>query len=63
MRQLGIALRRRSPRRAAHDVRDAERPSAPDLVDRDFARAEPNRLWVCDLKYIQIFLFIGHRVR
>lgn len=43
-------------------VRDPKRPSAPDLVDRDFARAEPNRLWVCDLKYIQTgqgFLFLA----
>lgn len=43
-------------------VRDPKRDSAPDLVDRDFARAEPNRLWVCDLKYIQTgqgFLFLA----
>ena len=43
-------------------IRDPKRPSAPDLVDRDFARAEPNRLWVCDLKYIQTgqgFLFLA----
>ena len=36
--------------------------SAPDLVYRDFVRAEPNRLWVCDLKYIQTgqgFLFLA----
>ena len=42
-------------------VRDPKRPSAPDLVDRAFARAEPNRLWVCDLNYIQTgqgFLFL-----
>jgi putative transposase len=39
-----------------------KRVSAPDLVDGDFARAEPNRLWVCDLKYIQTgqgFLFLA----
>jgi putative transposase len=43
-------------------VRDPKRESAPDLVDRRFARAEPNRLWVCDLKYIQTgqgFLFLA----
>jgi putative transposase len=43
-------------------IRDVERPAAPDLVDREFARAEPNRLWVCDLKYIQTgqgFLFLA----
>ena len=62
MRQLGIRGadgRRGGPRTT---VRDPKRPSAPDLVDRDFARAEPNRLWVCDLKYIQTgqgFLFLA----
>ena len=43
-------------------IRDPKRASAPDLVDRRFARAEPNRLWVCDLKYVQTgqgFLFLA----
>ena len=43
-------------------MRDPKRPSAPDLVVRAFARAEPNRLWVCDLNYIQTgqsFLFLA----
>ena len=62
MRQLGIrgADGRRGGLRTT--VRDPKRASAPDLVDRDFARAEPNRLWVCDLKYIQTgqgFLFLS----
>jgi putative transposase len=62
MRQLGIrgADGRRGGVRTT--VRDPMRPAAPDLVDRDFARAEPNRLWVCDLKYIQTgqgFLFLA----
>ena len=62
MRQLGIRGadgRRGGPRTT---VRDPKRASAPDLVDRDFARAQPNRLWVCDLKYIQTgqgFLFLA----
>jgi transposase InsO family protein len=62
MRQLGLRGadgRRGGPRTP---VRDPKRPSAPDLVDRDFARAEPNRLWACDLKYIQTgqgFLFLA----
>jgi putative transposase len=46
MRQLGLRGadgRRGGPRTT---VRDPKRLSAPDLVDRDFARAEPNRLWV-----------------
>ncbi len=62
LRQLGLRGadgRRGGPRTTA---RDPKRPSAPDLVDRDFARAEPNRLWVCDLEYIQTgqgFLFLA----
>jgi Integrase core domain/HTH-like domain len=62
MRQLGIKGadgKRGGPRTT---VRDPKRVSAPDLVDRDFARAEPNRLWVCDLKYVQTgqgFLFLA----
>ena len=62
MRQLGIRGadgKRGGPKTT---VRDPKRSSAPDLVDRDFTRAEPNRLWVCDLKYIQTgqgFLFLA----
>jgi putative transposase len=43
-------------------TRDPKRPSAPDLVDRGFARSEPDRLWVCDIKYVQSgqgFLFLA----
>ncbi len=66
MRQLGIRGadgKRGGPRTT---VRDPKRPAAPDLVDRDFARAEPNRLWVCDLKYVQtgqgyLFLAVSSR--
>lgn len=49
MRERGIfgAGRRGGP---TTTVRDAKRPSAPDLVDREFARSEPKRLWVCDIK-------------
>ncbi|MGE0029200.1 MAG: IS3 family transposase [Thermoleophilia bacterium] len=61
MRDLGIfgAGRRGGPRTT---TRDPVRPSAPDLVDRSFARAEPNRLWVSDIKYVQTgqgFLFLA----
>ena len=62
MRQLGLRGadgKRGGPRTT---IRDPKRPAAADLVDRDFARAEPNRLWVCDLKYIQTgqgFLFLA----
>jgi putative transposase len=63
MRRLGLrgadGRRGDAPRTT---VRDPKRPSAADLVNRDFARSEPNRLWVCDLKYIQTgqgFLFLA----
>ena len=62
MRQLelrGADGRRGGPRTT---TRDPARPSAPDLIDRRFARAQPNRLWVCDLKYVQTgqgFLFLA----
>jgi putative transposase len=61
MRERGIfgAGRRGGPRTT---TRDSVRPSAPDLVDRSFVRAEPNRLWVCDIKYVQTgqgFLFLA----
>ena len=61
MRDLGIfgVGRRGGPRTT---TRDPARASAPDLVERSFARAEPNRLWVCDIKYVgtgQGFLFLA----
>ncbi len=62
MRALGIfgaSGRLAGPRTT---TRDPARPSAPDLVDRDFCRTEPNRLWVCDIKYVQTgqgFLFLA----
>jgi len=61
MRDLGIfGAGRRGGLRTT--TRDPVRASAPDLVDRSFARAEPNRLWVCDIKYVQTgqgFLFLA----
>jgi putative transposase len=33
-------------------VRSAEASPAPDLVDRDFTAAGPDRLWVADITYI-----------
>jgi len=61
MRDLGIfgAGRRGGPKTT---TRDPAHASTPDLVDRSFARAEPNRLWVCDIKYVQTgqgFLFLA----
>jgi putative transposase len=52
MRQLGI--------QGAHlhkhwktTRQDPRASAAPDLVERDFSIAEPNRLWVADLTYIK----------
>ena len=62
MRELGLRGvdgRRGGP---STTTRDPKRVAAPDLVDRRFARPEPNRLWVCDLKYVQTgqgFLFLA----
>ena len=62
MRQLGLRGADGKQGGPRTTIRDPKRPAAPDLVDRDFARAEPNRLWLCDLKYIQTgqgFLFLA----
>lgn len=43
-------------------VRDETARPAPDLVDRQFAAAGPNRLWVADITYIATgagFLFLA----
>jgi putative transposase len=62
MRRVGLRGadgRRGGPRTT---IREPKQPSAPDLVDRQFARTEPNRLWVCDIKYVQTgqgFLFLA----
>ena len=52
MRAAG--LRRREPAQAGSTttVRDRDARPAPDLVERNFARAAPNRLWVADITYI-----------
>lgn len=52
MRQAGIVgvSRRRST--VTTTRRDKEARPAPDLVDRDFSAAAPNRLWVADITFI-----------
>jgi putative transposase len=51
MRELGLrGVRRGQPTITTRPDRQAER--APDLVDRDFTAAAPNRLWVVDLTYV-----------
>jgi putative transposase len=39
-------------RRIATTVRDGQGRQAPDLVERNFAAAGPDRLWVADITYI-----------
>lgn len=51
MRSLGLrGVRRGRPTITTKPDRQSER--APDLVDRDFHAAAPNRLWVVDLTYV-----------
>jgi putative transposase len=51
MRGLGLqGVRRGKPRRTT--TPDAGAPRPADLVDRDFAAARPNQLWVADLTYV-----------
>ena len=51
MRQAGLeGVSRRA--RAKTTVRDAQARPAPDLVDRQFSAAAPDRLWVADITYV-----------
>jgi putative transposase len=53
MRELGLAgvVRGKAKRTTTHADERAGRPA--DLVDRHFAAAAPNRLWVADLTYVR----------
>lgn len=46
---VGVSRRRSGPTTTR---RDKEARPAPDLVDRDFAAAGPNQLWVADITFI-----------
>src|SRR2546427_4609250 len=51
MRALGLAgVSRRKGTRTT--IRDRDARPAPDLVDRDFTAAAPDRLWVADITYV-----------
>ncbi len=51
MRKVGLqGVSRR--RFVTTTARDRDRRPAPDLVERVFAAAEPNRLWIADITYI-----------
>ena len=51
MRFAGLRGVRRS-RWVATTTRDTTARASPDLVERQFAVSEPNRLWVADITYI-----------
>lgn len=52
MREAGLqGARRGKPRFTTRSDPSAPRP--PDLVDRNFTAAEPNRLWVADFTYVR----------
>jgi putative transposase len=61
MRAAGLeGVSRRKKRRTT--IRDDHHRPAPDLVEREFAAAAPDRLWVADITYIPTwagFLFLA----
>lgn len=59
MRQLGIQGVTRV-RRVPTTRRDDRAVRPPDLVDRDFAAAAPNRLWVTVLTYVPTWSGVGY---
>jgi putative transposase len=52
MRELGIAGVSRRRKKVFTTRADPDAWRAPDLVDRNFTAAAPNRLWVTDLTYV-----------
>ncbi|MFD5978277.1 IS3 family transposase [Streptomyces bacillaris] len=52
MRELGIASAVRG-KRVITTLADASAERAPDLVDRDFVAAAPNRCWVADFTHVK----------
>ena len=52
MRQLGIEGVSRQRKKVFTTRQDPDAWRAPDLVDRNFSAAAPNRLWVTDLTYV-----------
>ena len=66
MRQAGIAGCHRR-KRTWTTRRDDSQPPAPDRVNRQFAAAGPNELWVADIERHEAFLnpamVRGHRLR
>lgn len=62
MRDLDIWGVTRGRRRVRTTTPDSSRPVAPDLVRRDFTAAQPDRVWVADITYIETlegYLFLA----
>lgn len=55
MGELGVRGLSRGCRRAGTTVQDAAAIPAPDLVERDFTAAAPNRVWVADITYVRCY--------
>lgn len=51
MREAALSARRK-PRRVLTTKRDVTHPVAPNLLNREFTAAEPNKKWVTDITYI-----------
>lgn len=51
-RDMGIEGARRGGKKPITTRQDKESPRSPDLVDRNFTAAAPNRLWVADFTYV-----------
>ncbi len=49
MREAGLSGCMRGPRRRSTTRRDGNAAPAPDLVDRHFLAATPDRLWLADI--------------
>jgi putative transposase len=59
MRELGLAgVRRGKTKRTT--IRDDAAARPADLVQRNFAAARPDQLWVCDLTYIRTWAGFGY---
>jgi putative transposase len=62
MRGLGIQGVSRRGKKPRTTVPDRKQPPAPDLVERRFVAAAPNRLWLADITYVPTlegYLFLG----
>ncbi len=52
MRHQGLRSKKSKPFRVCSTDSKHDLPIAPNLLDRDFALAAPNQVWVTDITYI-----------